>query len=123
MRNDTQRGYNGYVVEVGRHRVLFGGDTAWTDTFRPLRARGPIDLAILPIGAYDPWVRVHCNPEQAMRMANDAGAQFCLPVHHKTFELSREPVSEPIERLMAAAGADTGRIVSQEIGQEFHLNN
>jgi L-ascorbate metabolism protein UlaG (beta-lactamase superfamily) len=122
MRNDTQRGYNGYVVEAGRHRFLFGGDTALTDTFRPLRALGPIDLAILPIGAYDPWIRVHCNPEEAMRMANDAGARFVLPVHHQTFELSREPLFEPIERFMAAAGADADRISLQEIGQEFHLN-
>jgi len=122
MRNDTQRGYNGYVIEAGRHRVLFGGDTALTDTFRPLRSLGPIDVAILPIGAYDPWIRVHCNPEQAMRMANDAGAQFCLPVHHQTFELSRESVLEPIERFMAAAGADNERIVLQEIGEGFHLS-
>jgi L-ascorbate metabolism protein UlaG (beta-lactamase superfamily) len=100
--------------------VLFGGDTAWTDTFRPLRALGKIDLAIMPIGAYNPWIRAHCNPEQALKMANDAGAEFILPVHHQTFELSSEPLVEPIERLVAAAGSD--RVCLHEIGQEFHLN-
>ncbi len=121
MRNDTQRGYNGYVVEVGSHRVLFGGDTAFTSTFRPLRAMGPIHLAIIPIGAYNPWIAVHCNPEQALRMADDAGAQFCLPVHHQTFELSKEPVREPIERFVSAAGGNSHRVVLRDIGQEFHL--
>ncbi len=121
MRSDTHRGYNGYVVEAGRHRVLFGGDTAMTDTFRPLRAMGRMDLAVMPIGAYNPWIGAHCNPEQALRMADDAGARYCLPVHHQTFELSREPLREPIERLVLAAGADAERVVLREIGQEFRL--
>ena len=74
----------------------------------------------MPIGAYNPWIHMHCNPEQAVAMADDAGADFILPVHHKTFELSREPRSEPMERLLQAAGSSTDRIVLREIGHEFH---
>ncbi len=117
MQNDTFRGYNGYVIEAGRYRVLFGGDTAMTETFRQLRGMGRIDLAIMPIGAYDPWIRVHCNPEEALQMANDAGADHILPVHHQTFELSREPLREPVQRLLQAAGS-SGRVSLTEIGQE-----
>jgi L-ascorbate metabolism protein UlaG (beta-lactamase superfamily) len=120
MRNDTYRSYNGYLIESGRYRVMFGGDTAYTDTFRQVRSSKPVDLAIMPIGAYDPWIRAHCNPEQAMTMANHAGAEFILPVHHRTFELSREPRTEPMERLLAAAGASTDRVVVRDFGQEFH---
>ncbi len=54
MRSDIYRGYNGYLVEVGRHRVVFGGDTAYTDSFRQVRSAQPVHLAIMPIGAYDP---------------------------------------------------------------------
>jgi L-ascorbate metabolism protein UlaG (beta-lactamase superfamily) len=79
-----------------------------------------VDLAIMPIGAYDPWIRVHCNPEQAWEMANDAGAERVLPVHHQTFALSRESRLEPIERLLDAAGNEAERVILQEIGQEFH---
>jgi L-ascorbate metabolism protein UlaG (beta-lactamase superfamily) len=122
MQHDTNRGYNGYVIEVAGRRVLFGGDTAWTETFRPLRSLGHIDLAIMPVGAYDPWIRAHCDPEQALRMADDAGADHILPIHHKTFELSREGLNEPIERLLAASGSNTDRILIREIGQEFHIN-
>ncbi|HWZ32919.1 MAG TPA: MBL fold metallo-hydrolase [Bryobacteraceae bacterium] len=121
MRSDTHRSYNGYLIEAGGYRVLFAGDTAFTDSFRSVRTSKPVDLAIMPIGAYDPWIRVHCNPEQALAMANDAGAEFILPVHHRTFELSREPLHEPLERILAAAGGAADRICIRDFGQEFQL--
>lgn len=120
MRNDTYRGYNGYLIETERFRLIFGGDTAYTQAFRSLRSSRAVNLAIMPIGAYNPWIRVHCNPEQALAMANDAGADFILPVHHRTFELGREPAGEPMERLLRAAGPSPDRICLREIGQEFH---
>lgn len=122
MRTDVHRGYNGYLIEAGRYRIVFGGDTAYTDLFRKIRSSKPVDLAIMPIGAYDPWIHAHCNPEQALAMANDAGAEFVLPVHHRTFKLSNEPYGEPMERLLLASGSAEDRIVVREIGQEFHLD-
>lgn len=121
MRSDVFRGFNGYLLEVGRYRVIFGGDTAYTDCFKRLRSSAQVDLAIMPIGAYDPWIRVHCNPEQALAMANEAGAEFILPVHHQTFRLGREPQREPIQRLLAAMGSATERVCLRDIGEEFHL--
>ncbi len=122
MRTDTYRGYNGYLIEAGRYRVLFGGDTADTPAFRALRTTRPIDLAIMPIGAYNPWIYYHCTPEQAWRMGNDAGAEFFIPVHHQTFQLSREPFTEPIERFHQAAGQHNDRIALAHIGGEFHIS-
>lgn len=119
--NDTYRGYNGYFLEAGGRRILFAGDTAWTDSFRALRASRPVDLAIMPIGAYNPWIRNHCTPEQAWRMGNEARTEFFIPVHHQTFRLSREPVTEPIERFCAAAGSHTHRVAVEKIGGEFRL--
>jgi L-ascorbate metabolism protein UlaG (beta-lactamase superfamily) len=121
MRGDTYRGFNGYLLEIGKRRIVFGGDTAYTQSFKTVRSSQAVDLAIMPIGAYDPWIRVHCNPEEAVRMAGDAGAEFVLPVHHQTFQLSREPTFEPIERAVAAVGSATERICVRSIGQEFHL--
>jgi L-ascorbate metabolism protein UlaG (beta-lactamase superfamily) len=120
-RTDVHRGYNGYLIEAGRYRIVFGGDTAYTDAFRRIRSSKPVDLAIMPIGAYDPWIHAHCNPEQALAMANHAGAEFVLPVHHQTFKLSNEPYREPIERLLRASGSAGDRIAIREIGDEFHL--
>jgi L-ascorbate metabolism protein UlaG (beta-lactamase superfamily) len=121
MRTDHYRGYNGYVIEAGRYRVLFAGDTAATSSFRAVRSGRPIHLAVMPIGAYNPWIRVHCTPEQAWQMAGDAGAEYVLPVHHQTFPLGREPLFEPIERLHDAAGPHSGRISLRRVGEEFRL--
>lgn len=121
MRSDTYRGYNGYLIESGRYRVLFAGDSAITDKFRVLKSSRPIDLAVMPIGAYNPWIRYHCTPEEAWRMGNDAGAEFFIPVHHQTFQLSREPLTEPIERFLEAAERSPERVVTEHVGQEWRL--
>jgi L-ascorbate metabolism protein UlaG (beta-lactamase superfamily) len=120
MRSDTYRGFNGYLIQTPRYRVVFGGDTAITDTFRALRSTRRVNLAIMPIGAYNPWIRAHCTPEQALKMADDAGADLVLPVHHRTFQLSNEPAHEPIERLASALASAPERLALREIGQEIH---
>ena len=118
---DTHRGYNGYHLERNGRRILFAGDTALTDTFADLRKYGPIDLAIMSIAAYNPWIWNHCTPEQAIEMANAAGAQFIMPVHHQTFRLSFESLREPIERFEAALKQTPERIAIREIGETFVL--
>lgn len=121
MQSDIWRGFNGYLVESPRYRVLFAGDTAITEKFRDLRTARGIDLAIMPIGAYNPWIRVHCTPEQALAMVNAAGAEFVMGVHHQTFELSSEPVREPLERLQSALTGMDHRLALRAIGGEFQL--
>jgi L-ascorbate metabolism protein UlaG (beta-lactamase superfamily) len=121
---DTHRGYNGYLIESrarGKRRILFGGDTAMTDSFAKLRYDGEIDLAIMSIGAYNPWIQSHCTPEQAVAMATAAGARFIMPVHHQTFRLSFEPLREPIVRFQIALSETPERIALREIGQTFAL--
>jgi L-ascorbate metabolism protein UlaG (beta-lactamase superfamily) len=117
MRTDTYRGYTGYVLEREGRRLLIGGDTAATPLFRAHRRYGPFDAAVMPIGAYDPWIRNHCTPEQAVTMADAAGARLFVPVHHQSFELSREPFMEPIERTEAALGAESDRLALRAIGE------
>lgn len=119
--HDTWRGYNGYLISAGRYRILFAGDTALTDSFRENRLPGGVHLALMPIGAYNPWIGAHCNPEQAWTMGEHAGAEFILPIHHQTFALGREPRLEPLERLLTAAGHRESSVALREVGQEFHL--
>jgi L-ascorbate metabolism protein UlaG (beta-lactamase superfamily) len=121
VQRDEYRGYNGYVLEREGRRIIFGGDTAMTDSFAELREKGRVDLAIMSIGCYNPWIRTHCDPEQAVQMANDAGAQFIMPVHHQTFRLSFEPFREPIERFATALSNVPERIALREIGETFVL--
>jgi hypothetical protein len=49
-------------------------------------------------------------------MANHLNADHLLPMHHSTFRLSHEPIGEPIERLMTAAGKDADRVVMTQVG-------
>jgi len=121
LQHDTYRGYNGWVLEREGRALLIGGDTADTPLFASYRRHGPFEAAVMPIGAYDPWVFNHCTPEQAVRMADAAGARLFVPVHHQSFKLSREPLFEPIERAQDALKSEVGRIALREIGETARL--
>jgi L-ascorbate metabolism protein UlaG (beta-lactamase superfamily) len=117
IRRDTWRGYAGFVIERDGRKLLFGGDTAETPLFEGHRTLGPFEAAFMPVGAYDPWIRNHCTPEQAVAMAKAAGARLFAPLHHQTFKLSNEPFLEPIERVQAALAKEPDRLAVREIGQ------
>ncbi len=121
MMTDTWRGYCGFLLQKNGRTVVFTGDTAYTDAYAPLRDRIRVDLAILPIGAYDPWIANHANPEEAWSMGRQMGAEHVLPVHHSTFRLSREPMDEPIRRFVAAAGDERWRVAATEVGETWVL--
>src|SRR6185369_15865072 len=104
---DHHRGFNAYLIEGDGKRILYGGDTAYHTGFKGI---GKVDLAIFGIGAYDPYIQAHATPEQAWDMANHVRAERLLPMHHSTFRLSHEPMGEPIQRLLDAAGKDPERI-------------
>jgi L-ascorbate metabolism protein UlaG (beta-lactamase superfamily) len=123
IRRDSWRGYAGFVLEREGRKLLVGGDTALTDAFRQHRALGPFDAAVMPIGAYDPWIWNHCTPEQAVAMADAAGARLLVPVHHQSFQLGREPFMEPIERVQEALLQERDRLAVRQIGQTAVLVN
>lgn len=122
MIRDTHRGYNAYLLERQGRAVCFGGDTAYTRAFAALENRQrPIDLILMPVGAYDPWIRAHCSPEQAVAMANQAGATFFVPIHHQTFRLSNEPMDEPARRVRAAFADTPERLLAVNVGETFRV--
>lgn len=115
---DRQRGFGGFLLEKPGSSILYAGDTAYTDLYAAYAQRR-IDLAILPIGAYDPWIANHANPEEAWAMSRDMAAKYVMPVHHSTFRLSREPMEEPMDRFLKVAGEEAWRVVGREIGQAW----
>jgi L-ascorbate metabolism protein UlaG (beta-lactamase superfamily) len=118
---DKHRGYGGFLIQKYGRAVVFGGDTAYTRAFARLRDRVDVDLAILPIGAYDPYIGAHANPEQSWAMSREMGAKYILPMHHSTFRLSREPVMEPIKRMLAIAGEESWRVALKQPGETWAL--
>jgi len=105
MFNDTHRGYGGYVVEGGAHSVYHSGDTAYFSGFAEIGRRLRPQVALLPIGAYfpDSYRAVHTSPEEAVQGFVELGAEWMVPMHYGTFRLGREPMEEPVQRLMAEA--------------------
>jgi L-ascorbate metabolism protein UlaG (beta-lactamase superfamily) len=95
--------WGGFVVEREGTRVYFAADTGYCSVFRSIRERlGAPDLALLPIGSYDPrWFMkaVHMNPEEAVQAHLDLEARRSVAMHFGTFRLTEEPVGEPAERL------------------------
>lgn len=110
---DKHRGFNAYLIEAEKHRVLYGGDTAYCEYFKGI---GKVDLAIMGISAYDPYIAAHATPEQALEMADHVEADYVLPMHHSTFKLSYEPMDEPIQRMMTAANGDKNRVIIRRVG-------
>jgi L-ascorbate metabolism protein UlaG (beta-lactamase superfamily) len=122
IRRDIWRGYTGWILERGGRRLLIGGDTAATPAFKGHRHLGPFDAAVMPIGAYNPWIYNHCTPEQAVTMADAAGARLIVPVHHQSFRLSNEPFMEPIERIQEALFKERDRLALRQIGETVVLS-
>jgi len=103
---DTHRGFSGYVIEAeGVSSVYHAGDTAYFHGFDEIGKRLRPEVALLPIGAYSPdsYRSVHTSPEEALQAFLDLRAATMIPMHFNTFRLGREPLDEPLPRLLAAA--------------------
>jgi L-ascorbate metabolism protein UlaG (beta-lactamase superfamily) len=98
--------WGGFVLMAGASRVFFAGDTAYARFFREIRERiGPIDLALLPIGAYEPrWFMqaVHMNPAEAVQAHLDLESSESIGMHFGTFQLTTEGIDDPVRALEEA---------------------
>jgi N-acyl-phosphatidylethanolamine-hydrolysing phospholipase D len=107
MRNLSSRNrtlWGGIVFQAGDLTLYFAGDSALQPpVFQAIRARFPrIDIAVLPIGAYSPrWFMKaqHMDPEEAVDAYEMLGARRFVAMHWGTFNLSSEPIREPVDRL------------------------
>lgn len=106
-RNETLWG--GFWVEHRDHKIYFAADTGYTKFFKEIRARlGAPDLALLPIGAYEPrWFMgpVHMDPADAVQAFQDLGAAQAIGMHFGTFQLTAEAIDAPLHSLAAARSA------------------
>jgi N-acyl-phosphatidylethanolamine-hydrolysing phospholipase D len=103
----NRRLWGGFVVAGETRRLYHAGDTALFPGFAEIGRRlGPLDLACLPIGAYEPRAMmgpVHLNPEEAVEAALATGARSTVAMHFGTFDLADEPLDEPPRRFLAEA--------------------
>ncbi len=101
--------WGGFVLPLDHARIFFAADTAYAPLFAEVRRRlAPIDLALLPIGAYEPrWFMrvVHMNPAEAVQAHLDLGAAVSVATHYGTFHLTKEAIDEPVHALTEARAA------------------
>jgi N-acyl-phosphatidylethanolamine-hydrolysing phospholipase D len=100
--------WGSWLVETAASRVFLAGDTGYFHGFAEYGRRfGPLDLAVLPVGAYEPrWFMapIHMSPGEALDATHDLRARRMVPVHWGAFDLSDEAVDEPpreLERQLA----------------------
>lgn len=116
------RSYNGFILERNGKKILFGGDTTFSDKFKKHRDEN-VDIAIMPIGAYRPWRKYHCTPEEALVMAEyHLGAKYFIPIHCKTFD-SGDMIYEPLNWLNKSSKHYKIKVGLNDIGQTFTLKS
>ena len=103
LRDRNKSLWGSWFIKTEEKNIFHAGDTGYSDDFIEIRNRlGPVDFAMIPIGAYDPeWFMSysHVNPEEALNIAKDLDAKISIGMHWGTFILTDEPVLEPRERL------------------------
>ena len=116
--------WSGFVLEAGGRRIYFAGDTAQATFFAEIPRRlGAIDLALLPIGAYEPrWFMqaVHMNPAEAVDAHVALGAPETIGMHFGTFQLTTEGIDDPVRALADACrarGVAPGRFSTLGFGE------
>jgi L-ascorbate metabolism protein UlaG (beta-lactamase superfamily) len=121
--------WGGFLIRTGGARILFAGDTAYTAGFSDVRRRlGPIDLALLPIGAYEPrWFMqsVHMNPAEAVQAHLDLEAAQSIGMHFGTFQLTTEGIDDPVRSLLEACrarGVPSPRFRTLDFGESARVD-
>ncbi|HXO22505.1 MAG TPA: MBL fold metallo-hydrolase [Thermoanaerobaculia bacterium] len=117
-----------WLVDSGRRRYFFAGDTGYFAGFAEFGRRfAPIDVAMLPIGAYEPrWFMryQHMDPPEAYQAFRDLGARFLLPMHWGVFDLTDEPVDlapRDLDRVLAKEKADGDRVRILAVGERWKI--
>jgi N-acyl-phosphatidylethanolamine-hydrolysing phospholipase D len=121
--------WGSWLIESARMRTYFAGDSGYFHGFAEFGRRYPdLDLALLPIGAYEPrWFMkpVHMNPQEALTAFRDLGARAMLPMHWGTFDLTDEAIDEAdrvlAQLLLADSSALVRRVHRVAIGQRFAI--
>jgi N-acyl-phosphatidylethanolamine-hydrolysing phospholipase D len=117
-----------YLVESAERKFFFGGDSGYFHGYEEFGKKfGPIDAAMLPIGAFEPrWFMrfAHMNPAEAWRATYDLRARWLFPMHWGTFDLTDEPLDEApkvLRQAVAKAGGDINRVKFMAVGERWHM--
>jgi len=122
--------WGSFLIIAGNTKIFFSGDTAYDDKmYKEIQSEfGDIDICMLPIGAYSPRFMMktsHVTPEEAVKIFIDLGGKLFIPMHYGTYDLSDEPLGEPIKRLEKCFDTEARRnkLKKLVLGEEFLFDN
>lgn len=120
--------WGSYMIQLEDKNIYFAGDTGYAEHFLKMQAKyGAIELAFLPIGAYEPrWFmqESHMNPQEAVRAHLDLKSKKSIGIHFGTWKLTDEGIDDPILSLKEAAKTNNlqeGEFVAPFNGQVFEI--
>ncbi|MEZ4963213.1 MAG: MBL fold metallo-hydrolase [Saprospiraceae bacterium] len=103
----NERLWGAFVLQTANTTIYFGGDSGYGQHYLQAASLFPsIDFAFLGIGAFAPeWFMQsnHMSPAAAFRAFQDLGAKKLVPMHYGTFDLSDEPLGEPLRLIKKIA--------------------
>jgi L-ascorbate metabolism protein UlaG (beta-lactamase superfamily) len=127
LTDTNRRLWGAFVFETGNKTIYFGGDSGYGNHFKSTAELFPsIDYAFLGIGAFAPvWFMEsnHMSPSAAFDAFKDLQARRFVPMHFGTFDLSDEPLGEPL-RLLKGIHEEhglNGEVLFSEIGRAVHV--
>lgn len=125
LQDDNTRLWGAFFFRTDNKTIYFSGDTGYGNHFKEVKELfSKIDVAIIGIGAYKPeWFMHpnHASPYDAVKGFNDMGAKQFIPMHHGTFDISDEPVGEPLRivKTLEAEGKINGRLRALNLGESL----
>ena len=115
--------WGSFLVRLNGQSIFFTGDSAYGGHFNSIADEvGEIDICVMPIGSYKPTFLMkheHMNPLEAIHAFNDLNGEVFIPMHYGTYDLSDEPLGEPLRLLRENSEAINGKLMTLDVGQVF----
>lgn len=122
-RNNTL--WMSFLLASPELKIYIGGDSGYGKHFAEIGKKyGPIDLAMLDNGQYNPaWQAIHMLPEEVLKAGADLGAKRVFPVHSGKFRLAYHPWNEPLNKITELNGEHGIPLLTPMIGEEVSLTD
>lgn len=125
---DTNRVlWGSYIIKTKKKTIFFAGDSAYAGHFSRIgELFGPVDICLMPIGAYKPdyiMKQNHVSPWESVQAFHDMQGREFIPMHYGTFDLSDEPPGEPLRviKKMKKDKAIEGKLTVLNVGQVYKI--
>lgn len=125
LNDENTRLWGAFVIQSNEKTIYFSGDTGYGNHFKEIETLFPkITVAIIGVGAFKPeWFMhpVHVSPNDAVRAFNDMHAKILIPMHYGTFDVSDEPIGEPLRILQQLERENkiNGLLKPLQLGENF----